>query len=187
VLRNGVTGIWQGNRSFISFSQHYANLVFGHQIASAPPPWTDYAKYVQATFGDVKSVKQIILRAPSQYMDFVFLSMSKSLQNMFATGFLITLSFSIFGFWKTRERFQGLILLVFGVSMVPTILLSYMHIRYQARFYPIMLALAMTATLLTNKWQKIILLVGILAAVVYLLFSLNAMNAIYPPGYWGID
>jgi hypothetical protein len=184
VLRSGIGALWDGNRSFISFSQHYASLVSWHQVGVAPEPWTHSDEYIRASFGDVHSVKQIILREPAKYVDFLFLSMSQSLRNMFATGFLITLSFSIFGFWRKRERFQGLILLVFGVSLLTITLFAYMHIRYQARFYPIMLVLALTAVPLTSKWQKILVLLGILALAGYLLLS---MNTILACGYWFPD
>jgi hypothetical protein len=184
VLRSGISAIWHDNRSFVSFSQHYASLASRHQIGAAPEPWTHFDEYIQASFGDVQSVKQIILREPAKYVDFLFLSMSQSLQNMFATGFLFTLLFSIFVLWRDRERFQGLILLVFGVSLFTITLFAYMHIRYQARFFPIMLALALTAVPLITKWRKILLGLGILVFTGFLLLS---TNSILVCGYWFPD
>jgi hypothetical protein len=184
VLYNGVSAIWHGNRSFFSFSQHYASLVSGHQIGFAPDPWANSADYVQASFGKVYSVRQVIESSPAKYVDFLFLSMSQSFRNLFATGFLFTLSFSIFGFWRRRDRFQGLILIIFGVSFLTITLFAYMHIRYQARFYPIMLALTLIAMPSTNKWQKILLVLGMLVFTGYLLLL---TNGIFVHGYWFPD
>ena len=126
----------------------------------------------------------VVKNSPAKYIDFVFLSISKSVQNMVRTGLIVTLLFSIIGFWKRKGEEYRTVLLLFSVSLVPIVLLSYLHVRYQARFYPLLLITAFIAMTQATKWRKLIMAAGLMAVVEFQLFY---MSSIVLHGFWFPD
>jgi hypothetical protein len=184
ILINGFGRPGDSDRSLISFSQHYASLVSQHQIGAGPDPWLNYGDYIKASFGDVHNMLDVVSNSPAKYIDFVFLSISQSVQNMVRTGLIVTLLFSIIGFWKWKGEEYRTVLLFFTVSLVPIVLLSYLHVRYQARFYPLLLITAFIAITQATKWRKLIMVAVLIAVVEFQLFFISS---ILLHGYWFPD
>ena len=113
-----------GERGFASFAQHFAALVAPLQLAEgAPNPWLE----------------------PRPYLDFVALSVAKGVRK---AGFVASWAALAVPVLVVSRRRTGVRLddperamLATFIGVLPFVLLSYPHIRYFARYYPLFLLL----------------------------------------------
>jgi hypothetical protein len=139
-----------GGRSFATFSQHFAALVAPYQIApGAPNPWTEPQVYVQHGFPGARSMFDVVTASGLRYLDFVALSIARGVRKV---GWvfhyaLLALPLLVWTRWHGRSRLDDRerALLLSFVGCVPFVLLSYPHIRYFARYYPVFLVLLFVA------------------------------------------
>jgi hypothetical protein len=178
------------NRSLASFAQHYAALVERHQIGPAPEPWANAFAYLDATFGPVTSVVKAIQAAPSTYMDFIFLSAAKSIRNSMAsyTFFLLPLVALLWqAIQPTKLKIIALLLLT---NLIPILLLSFVHVRYLARFYPLTLALIFSGLFQAPAQTPTQHRISVAAyGYLILLFIMQLYLAlpVFQTGYWFYD
>lgn len=133
-----------GSRELLSFSQHYAVLVAPHQRGLAPEPWLYSDAYIAPVFDNVQTLPQVIASNPAAYMDFVFLSLAHSIRQLLPTYLLLiglVAAVTVKRAWRARRDLLIIVALLM-LNLVPILLMSFLHIRYQARFYPVVLAVA---------------------------------------------
>jgi hypothetical protein len=130
-----------GDKTFATFRQHFAALVAPFQIGPAPNPWTEEAVYFERAFPGARSFSDVLAAPGLPYLDFVALSAARGARKVgwvFSWAWLAVppLAWA----WRRgglragpRER----ALLVCFVGCLPFVLLSYPHIRYFARYYPL--------------------------------------------------
>ncbi len=139
-----------GGRSFATFSQHFAALVAPYQIApGAPNPWTEPQVYVQRGFPGASSMFDVVTAGGLRYLDFVALSAARGVRKL---GWvfhyaLLAVPVLVWARWQGRSGLDDRerALLLSFVGCVPFVLLSYPHIRYFARYYPVFLVLLFAA------------------------------------------
>jgi hypothetical protein len=164
-LSGGASAMAPGERALFSFGQHYASLVARHQVGDAPDPWVHYPRYLARSFGSASGVAGAVLASPSRYLDFLFLSLSRSLQNIATGGVLFLLPFAAV-VWRHVPRRQRVLALLLLTNLLPLLCLSFVHVRYLARFYPLVLHVVDRGLgALTGRDRRLLLafLVGILA------------------------
>lgn len=148
IVKQG-SGYFSGaNRSMFSFGQHYAALFHRHQIApDAPDPWDDYHKYLEANFKGAKSIIDVITRHPLKYFDYVLLSFGHGMLKAAALLhiLLFLLGWMIYRYFrdKTKPVFAERLIFFSFIGYMPLFMLSYPHIRYLARYYPLVLILVL--------------------------------------------
>jgi len=146
VLKQGGKYFSGANRSMFSFGQHYAALVNRHQVnRPAPHPWDEYNKYLDANFGGARNMLEVCLKYPLKYFDFLLLSAGHGALKAAALlhFFLILLLMMAYRYIKEKVKplpAEKMIYLSF-VGILPLIMLSYPHIRYLARYYPLVIIL----------------------------------------------
>lgn len=132
-----------GPKSFHTFSQHYAALVEKHQISSAPNPWRETEEYMQSVFPEASSVRDIILKYPSRYIDFVFLSLASGLKRALVLFhvFLVLIPVLLISAFTKKWRVGHLekLFALSLIALIPFVVFSFPHIRYMARFYPVLM------------------------------------------------
>ncbi len=145
LMSEGPSYLQLSNRSFISFCQHYADVVSDHQIIRpVPNPWLECQTYVIAGFGNRHSILTIIKSNWARYMDFMFLSLSRSLRKMVASNLIFLMPLSIAALWKMQQKkIKVAMLSVFVINLGLITMLSYFHVRYQTRYYPPALLIAL--------------------------------------------
>lgn len=140
LIQNGLGYIQADGRSLNSLGQHYAALISPLQVTQGlPDPWANYGLYVAPTWGTANSLFSLILSNPARYMDFLFLSMATSLRRL-AQGlllFYLPLAVLVFHHWRDREK--KVFVLLFLCNLVPIFMLAFYHVRYGARFLPLVL------------------------------------------------
>ncbi|MFC1960249.1 hypothetical protein ACFLYO_06030 [Chloroflexota bacterium] len=158
------TGFFRTSRSLASFFQHYAYIASQQAVEGAPNPWSDTAAYTAGVFGnDVNSLIDVIVNYPGEYLTFVLSSLSFTLKNLFLGKVLVLLPLLVFALYRLLKRNcyddpkirSTLILaLLVALGLVPITLMSVTHIRYLARFYPVVLFVIYTY-LLQEEDKKI--------------------------------
>lgn len=138
LLTEGVEYLQPGPRSLNSFGQHYASTVAAHQLADTPDPWRAWRAYIDHTFPGAESMGDVIRQRPDLYMDFVFLSMAQSIRRMAVTDLVWLFPLAVLSFRALKPQWKMTTMLLL-TNLVPILLLSYLHARYQARFYPLAL------------------------------------------------
>ena len=186
VVDAGLGYLQSGGRSMISFGQHYAALVQPHQIAEAPDPWLNYQAYLQNQFfraGD--SIGGVIRTRPDLYMDFVFLSLAESIRRMGPSYLLLLLPLAAYCFSALKRTWKTVTLLVL-TNLVPILLLSFLHVRYQARFYPLVLFVIVGSLACASSTKNRERLVAVCLAGLFLLQLFGSMF-FFKTGHWFPD
>jgi hypothetical protein len=171
-----------GGRTWVSFGQHYGELVRVVQVGAAPPGWTAGGMYKARGFPGAGSVWEAALAYPRRYIYFVSLSMAESgiRLGLAKVAFLIPIA----GYFFMRmERPWKITVLLLLTSFVPIILLSFLHVRYQARFYPLAL-FVIFAGLRAGSYPRRheLALAGVLALL--LLWQVVDLVPVLPTAYW---
>jgi hypothetical protein len=127
-----------GGRAMVSFRQHYGELVRPHQLGEAPPGFGEGLRYVRSSFPGAESVPEIVLGYPRKYLDFVALSVTESVVRIIKSKLVVLVAIAAFLFTRAPPSWRIATVLLLS-SLIPTVLLAFMHIRYQARYYPLAL------------------------------------------------
>jgi len=137
-----------GGRSFASFGQHYAALVAPLQLTGPPPnPWTESGIYMARQFPDARNMSDVVFGHLPRYANFVALA---TVRGLFRAGYLfhyvaLAIPCLVWG-WRRggfapHDREKTLLLSLVGV--LPFVLFAYPHIRYFARYYPVVIVLVL--------------------------------------------
>jgi len=146
-------------RALISFGQHYADAV------NYPDAWTEWDKCIKAEFGPVNNIGEIIINNFDKYKKAVFILWKESYSNLQLSHLLILLPVIAFCFGSIRQKKIKTIILLFLANFIPILLLSFIHVRYIARFYPLALfAILMGLINIRNRKAKL-LIIAYLACV----------------------
>jgi hypothetical protein len=134
------------NRSFNAFGQHYASLVSKHQLTEiGSHPWENWTLYKEHLFPEATSVAEVIFKYPNLYCDYLFLGLSKALRNsLFVFGPLAALLPLAFIRKKRPSDFIRLAQATL-IGLLPILGISYLHVRYLARYYPLAILCALLA------------------------------------------
>lgn len=127
-----------GGRTWVAFGQHYGELVRPLQVEPAPPGWTASLMYLERGFPGAESVLEAVLAYPRQYAYFVGLSITESAIRLVPTKLILLIPLAAF-FFLGLPRHLRITVLLLVVGVVPVVLLSFLHVRYQARLYPLAL------------------------------------------------
>ena len=127
-----------GGRAWVSFGQHYGELVRPHQLEPAPDGWSGWPRYLEAAFPGATSVPGAASSHPRTYIGFVALSVVESTIRLLFSHLLLLIPVAAFFYIRMRPAWRVIVLLLCS-GVVPIVLVSFMHVRYQARFYPLVL------------------------------------------------
>jgi len=145
-----LTSYGETDRGFATFAQHFAALIAPLQLApDAPNPWLHPAPYVEKVFPGAQSLGDVVAQPGLAYLDFVALSVAKGVRKL---GWMLNWAALAVPVLVLARRRAGLALdaqekalLATFVGVLPFVLLSYPHIRYFARYYPLFLLLVLGA------------------------------------------
>ena len=182
-----------GDRSFDSFGQHYADLFHKHQLTPLSDSFHESKDYIKVIFPKAKTMSDIILHYPSQYYDFLFLSLAHGFKRtVFLFHILLLFVFIIFRYRRldggNNDLFQKLFFLSL-VGYIPLILFSYPHVRYMARYYPIVIIFILSfvenfdGTKIQKKFVSGVLYAALgvnIFCFIYTLPQLTSMNYWFP-------
>jgi hypothetical protein len=187
LVLNGSSYLQLSNRSFRSFCQHYADVVSLHQIMRhIPEPWSECQIYITSIFGNAQTMPDIIKANWVGYMDFVFLSLSKSLRKMAAGNLIFLIPLSIVGLWEPHQRkLKMAAISVFVINLGLITMLSFFHVRYQARYYPLALLIAFIG--ISERKSKNIKLCLWGYLILLLIFQIYQSVSIVTSGYFFPD
>lgn len=127
-----------GGRTRVSFAQHYGELVRPLQLESAPSGWTNPRMYRERSFPGTSTVWEAASAYPRKYLYFVSLSVAESGIRLLLAKTLFLIPIAALLFTRMRKTWRVTVLLLL-TSVAPIILFAFMHVRYQARFYPLAL------------------------------------------------
>lgn len=171
-----------GGRTWVSFGQHYGELVRVVQVESGPPGWTAGRMYLDRGFPGTGSVWEAAAAYPRRYIYFVFLSVAESGIRLGLAKVLFLIPIAAFLFLRMRRDWQITVLLLL-TSIVPIVLLSFLHVRYQARFYPLAL-FVIFAGLHAGSYsrRRELVVAGLLAAL--LLWQVADLLPVLESAHW---
>lgn len=150
-------------RAFVAFSDHFKRVLSHFQVAG-PPPFALEA-YTRPYFGDAQSMWDVWTHPQGWfvYLEFVLLGALRGVVKgiYFFNWTLLAIPCLI---WARRRGGLGLddherSLLLCFIGLVPVLLITYPHIRYLARFWPLFLLLVLgsverIAALESTRWQR---------------------------------
>ena len=129
---------------------------------------------------------EIVKSDGAKYMDFIFLSISKSLRKIAESNLLFLMPFAVMGLWLTNQKQLKVgVPAVFFVNLGLILALSYFHVRYQARYYPVALSMAIIGIEEITSKKITVLLWGSL--IMLLLFQIYQSLPIVYIGYFFVD
>lgn len=149
IAEHGLRGQFADTDGYFAIGQHYAALFERHQlIRPTSNPWESWEGYMRASFPGAGTVPDIIIHHTASYFDFVALSFVEGIRRIFAAfGWLLALVALRVWFWKKSKMavadFERLTLVAF-LGLIPMVLLAYPHIRYLARYYPLVAVASLT-------------------------------------------
>lgn len=134
-------------RAFIAFADHFKRVVAHFQVSGAPP--VPLEAYTRPYFGDADSMWEVWTHPQGWfvYLEFVVLGALRGIVKgvYFFNWTLLALPFLV---WARRrggvapdDRERSLVLCFVG--LLPVLLVTYPHIRYLARFWPVFLLLVL--------------------------------------------
>jgi hypothetical protein len=143
-----LTSYGQADRGFATFAQHFAALVAPFQLAAdAPNPWLHPEPYLAKVFPGARSLGDVVAQPGLAYLDFVALSAARGVRK---AGWVLNWAALAVPILAVARRRAGLAvdarekaMLASFVGVLPFVLLSYPHIRYFARYYPLFLLLVL--------------------------------------------
>ncbi|MFC1960912.1 hypothetical protein ACFLYO_09395 [Chloroflexota bacterium] len=196
IIHQGAVFFEMGRSSF-SFFQHYAALIEPHQITPSPNPWLHWEVYRDGVLGEgTDSLVSIIARHPRKYYDFLLLSAGQTMVNLVRGKILYLLPLLFIALYQLiKNKYYGdpktrnviIMVIIVSLGLVPITLMSFTHVRYMARFYPIVLFVIYTY-LLKVKSHKIYW-VGIGYLFLIVILQLPDLKTILwsVGGNWGPD
>ncbi|MFN6133241.1 MAG: hypothetical protein ACK46L_10140 [Synechococcaceae cyanobacterium] len=148
---NGIDAV-AGNRSFLAFGQHYGSLFGPHQFKTFYlDPWNEGPGIVKIIYPAAKSVADLALKYPRQYLDFLAMSMVESVLNIMTSLRFLLIPVLVVACqprsWKElRFPLIALALAIF-FTLLPAWLFAFVRIRYMAKLYPAIICLALAGSL----------------------------------------
>jgi len=146
LIKRGGNFFSGNNRSLFSFGQHYAALFFRHQASPNPPdPWDDYYRYIQNNFKGAENMVDVVLKYPFKYFDYLLLSFGRGMQKAIVLFHILWIIIAMMLYRYLKDRItlstgEKLMVISF-IGYLPFILFSFPHIRYLARYFPLVLVL----------------------------------------------
>lgn len=187
VITRGIKYFSEENRAFFSFGQHYATLVEPHQVMHEPPDsWQEYYKYMDNNFKGARGMLDVWTKYPRKYVDFVMLSMGRGTMKFLQLFHLFCFILAGMVLYYIKKGMQAApverLILISLVGVIPFVLFAFPHIRYLARYYPLIILsiLLFLKRLLMKNWKTqaryrfavwavilIIVLAGLLNSVLF--------------------
>jgi hypothetical protein len=133
-------------RSLFAFHQHYSAVIAPHQVTPVkvePFSLESGRAYVDPIWGGHADLRSLILSDPDKYVDFLFLSMARSLNIARHSGLLWLAILVVAVTWRhIRSDPLTLASVAFvALNLAVISLVAFVHIRYGARFYVLSLVL----------------------------------------------
>ncbi len=155
-----------GNRSLVAFMSAYTQFLGQHQFSGldidSATKATSAAK--EALFSGANNLGDIITQHPRLYFDFVAVSASRSLPNLVNAVKLMLIPLGLVMYQNNRlstlRQFLIILLAVIACTLIPAWLIISIRIRYVAKLFPAIIALAVGGSLelsSTNKRANLIL------------------------------
>lgn len=139
IYRHGLASYF-ANRSWMSLAQHYSHLISHHQlIRPVPEPWENWQIYINTNFPNANTFFEYVTLHTRMYMDYVGLTLAEMCYRSYLTFGWLLLFFPIRVYLLKFERltnFEKLTLITF-VGLLPMIFISALHVRYMARYFPL--------------------------------------------------
>lgn len=177
------------DRAWLSICQHYAVLVAPPGASGDLNPWVNCPHYFEPVFGTSRSVFELIRDNFSAYLQFLGMSLQRSLANMTGTQLLALLLFIpiVVRLRTPKTKTLGIVTLLLLSNLVPVTALSFLHLRYQMRFYPILLLLLFAELDTRSNQQFDRITVRLLRAVFFLVLAVQIFQtlAVIPLSNWG--
>ena len=171
-----------GGRTWVSFGQHYGELARVVQVETAPPGWTAGRMYLDRGFPGAGSVLEAALAHPRRYVYFVSLSVAESGIRLVLAKLAFLIPIAAYFFFRMVRPWRITVLLLL-TSFVPIILLAFLHVRYQARFYPLALFVIFAGLQAESQPRRHELaLAGLLALL--LLWQVVDLVPVLPTAHW---
>jgi len=143
-LQSGLQAMLPQGYALYCLGQHYAALIASHQVTPVRlEPWLEYKKFFNPVWGEHKSVWEAIRSHPGLYRDFIFLSLGRTTQNLCKSFLIFLLLPAAYGLVTAGKSQLKTVAALFLTGLIPMLLLSWMHVRYAARFYPVFLVLVL--------------------------------------------
>jgi hypothetical protein len=167
------TRLFGMGRSFLTFTISYNWMFMLHQFPGyVEPKSIDWPSFATATFPGVNSVFDVMLMFPRRYLHFYSVCFSESILALIQTFQFMLIPTALLVIssrgWIPRLRFPLLCLLALIVfTLLPASLLTWIHVRYLARYTPLALCLVAAgcsemalpyskSTFMTCAWLTII-------------------------------
>ncbi len=161
IVKYGNSYFASENRSFITFGWHYAALFGKHQVSEqAEQPWAQYTRYLAANFKGAKTMMDVWLKYPLKYFDFLLLSIGHGLIKVTELFHFLWILLPAAPLFYFREKIKLILaektILLSFIGCIPFVVLSFPHIRYFARYYPlvVILILMFLKRLLDTQWKE---------------------------------
>jgi hypothetical protein len=171
-----------GGRTWVAFGQHYGELVREVQLEPAPAGWGSWVMYLDRAFPGATSVWEAAVAYPRRYLYFVSLSVAESAIRLVPAKLLLLIPLAAFFFTRMRTSWKVTVLLLL-TTLVPIILFSFLHVRYQARLYPLALSIIFAGLRAEShpRWHE-----GALAVVLAALLLWQAVDLapVLQSAYW---
>jgi hypothetical protein len=187
-LQSGIQELVPARRSIITFAQHYSALFAPHQAVPVNETlWPELVKKIfLPVWGEDKSVWKAITGHARLYYDFIFLSLGRTILDFCRSNLIFLAPVAVYCLGITRQRMLKITSLLFLLNFIPIALIAFMHIRYAARFYPLLLFMILLGlpALQQNKraWRIILAYLSLVA-----LFQIYQFKAVFLSGYWVPD
>lgn len=190
----GITRAGENDRAFFSFGQHYAALFHQHQVSPLSDPFAQSVAYVRAVFPGAENMKDIISKYPSAYLDYVALSIFHGIKRSIVLfHFLLFSLFLIPYHWIKQNDYPDQLMKLVIISLIglgPMVLFSFPHIRYLARYYPLIILAVLSFVEKLNKQGKNI---EVFNNIIYLSLTVNlyiyftTLDGLSSGNYWFPD
>jgi hypothetical protein len=171
-----------GGRTWVAFGQHYGELVRELQLEPAPAGWGAWVMYLDRAFPGAGSVWEAATAHPRRYLYFVSLSLAESTIRLLPAKLLLLIPLAAYFFPRMPASWKVTVLLLLS-TVVPIVLLSFLHVRYQARLYPIALFVIFAGLRAGThrRWQELAV-AGVLAAI--LLWQVVDLVPVLQSAHW---
>jgi hypothetical protein len=186
-LQGGISGILPGGYAMYAFGQHYAVEIAHHQVTPIQKdPWLEYEKFFIPIWGENKSILKAIAGHPRLYLDFIFLSLGHTIINFCRSYLILLVPIAVYCLRITKQRMLKITSLLFLLNFIPITLVAYMHVRYAAQFYPLllfMILLGVSDLHQKSKTSRVIISYLIFVA----LFQVYQFKTVFLAGHWFCD
>lgn len=171
-----------GGRTWVSFGQHYGELVRHHQLGPSPSGWEEWPLYLNRGFPGAGSVWEAAIGYPRRYVHFVSLSSAESVLRLWQSKLLFLVPLAVWLFARMPDSWRVVVLLLLA-NLLPIVLLSFLHVRYQARLYPLALFVIFAGlrSSATPAWAKRAVMA---ALALLLLWQAVALVPVLRSAYW---